>query len=83
MPPPDRRVGWIESAKVFEELGFVLRRDNEDNVAYTKLGVVFPVTLPKVESIDLYVIRCNCRTAGISEEEFFRRILKNRANQGR
>lgn len=80
MPTPDRRVGWKECAAVFEGLGFVLQRDRDDHGSYHKLGVTFPICVPKVASVDLHVIKSNCRTAGITLDEFFRLLDKIHAD---
>ncbi|RME86879.1 MAG: type II toxin-antitoxin system HicA family toxin [Zetaproteobacteria bacterium] len=65
-------VGWRDLVRVFERIGFRIRREKGDHIIMTKPGVHRPIVIPKYRQLGQDIIRANMRTAKLSREEFLR-----------
>jgi hypothetical protein len=57
---------------VFEHAGFVCVRTEGDHFVLTRPGLLRPLVIPDSEAVQVFVIRNNLRTAGLSREDYFR-----------
>ena len=56
--------------KLFERVGFSVKRTRGSHVIMNKVGVDRPLVIPKYESVDVDIIKANLRTAQMSREEY-------------
>ena len=63
---------WKILERVFRKAGFVFERQGRSHRAYTKKGLAKPIVIPTKSEILPEIIRSNMRTAGISDEEYFK-----------
>ena len=61
---------------IFEKDGFTHVRTEGDHLVFTRLGVLRPVVIPKYQSIPVFIIKNNLRTAGISRERYFELLMQ-------
>jgi len=67
-------VHYKQLASVFEQAGWVYCGTKGDHMIYKKPGALRAVVIPKYKTIPVFIIKNNLRTAGISREEYFRRL---------
>jgi len=65
-----RQVDPNKAIKVFESLGFAVKRRKGSHVSLTKLGVLRPVVIPDHGDLSIGTLRGYVRTANVSVEEF-------------
>jgi len=58
--------------RVFERAGFVCARTEGGHFVLTRPGALRPIVIPDYDSVPVFVIRNNLRTAGLSRDEYFR-----------
>lgn len=67
-------VHWRTLEAVFLRAGFVFKRQEGSHRSYVKPGIARPVVIPCYDEVPVFIIRNNLRTAGISREEYLRKI---------
>lgn len=67
-------VHWRILRKVFEKAGFRFRKGKGDHWVGEKAGCTRPVVIPEYSEIDRDIILSNLRSAGMSREEYLRRL---------
>lgn len=58
--------------KIFEKLGFVHVRTKGDHLILEKDSCLRPIVIPKYKEIPVFIINNNLRSAGVSNEEYFK-----------
>ena len=69
--PPLRPVSYKTLIRVFEQDGFVFRRQHGDHLIYTKPGVRRPLVVPTYDEVPVFIIKNLLRSAGMSRERYF------------
>ncbi len=64
-------ISYKQLARVFEAEGFVCVRTEGDHMVFTKPGIIRPVVIPKYNSVPVFIIKNNLRTAGMSRDRYF------------
>ena len=64
-------VSYRQLVRVFEAAGFRCVRIAGDHLVLTKSGIARPVVIPKYDSVPVFIIRNNLRTAGMSRDRYF------------
>ena len=67
-------VDWKTLERIFVAAGFQFARQEGSHRYYLKPGVARPVVIPAYREIPVFIIRNNLKTAGISRDEYFRRL---------
>jgi predicted RNA binding protein YcfA (HicA-like mRNA interferase family) len=67
-------VHWRRLEKVFLSVGFVFVRQQGSHRAYSRAGTARPIVIPAYDEVPVAVIKSNLKTAGLSREEYLRRI---------
>lgn len=67
-------VDWKTLERIFVVAGFQFARQEGSHRSYLKPGVARPVVIPAYREIPVFIIRNNLKTAGISRDEYFRRL---------
>jgi predicted RNA binding protein YcfA (HicA-like mRNA interferase family) len=67
-------VDWKTLERIFVTAGFQFARQEGSHRSYLKPGVARPVVIPAYREIPVFIIRNNLKTAGISRDEYFRRL---------
>lgn len=67
-------VDWKTLERIFVAAGFQFVRQEGSHRSYLKPGVARPVVIPAYREIPVFIIRNNLKTAGISRDEYFRRL---------
>ncbi|WP_219341338.1 type II toxin-antitoxin system HicA family toxin [Nevskia soli] len=62
--------------RVFAADGFRCVRTEGDHMVFTKPGITRPVVIPKYNSVPIFIIKNNLRTAGMSRERYFELLNK-------
>jgi predicted RNA binding protein YcfA (HicA-like mRNA interferase family) len=70
--PRLRPVHWKKLECVFLKAGFRFEREAGSHRLYSKEGVLRPIVIPKYDEVGIDIIKSNCRSAGISREEYFK-----------
>ena len=71
-------VHWKKLEKIFFENGFRFARQEGSHRSYVKPGVIRPVVIPAYNEVPVAIIRNNMKTAGISREEYFKLLGKQK-----
>jgi predicted RNA binding protein YcfA (HicA-like mRNA interferase family) len=71
-------VDWKTLGRIFLAAGFQFVRQEGSHCYYLKPGVGRPVVIPAYREIPVFIIRNNLKTAGISRDEYFRRLEQDR-----
>ena len=74
--PKNTPISSKKLRKFFEKQGVTCVRIAGDNYVYTKTGVSRPVVIPEWSEIPVFIIKNNLRTAGISREEYLKKIQR-------
>lgn len=61
--------------RVFNEVGFSIKRTTGSHIIMNKPGAARPIVIPKYDEVDIDIIKANLRTAQISRDEYFK-LLK-------
>lgn len=69
-------VHWRILAHVFELNGWSLSRTKGDHLVYIKQGFDRPIVIPKDNSIEVFIILNNIKTAKMSRETYFELLKK-------
>ena len=69
-------VDWKTLECVFKKAGFVFDRGKGDHRSYVKPGCLRPIVIPKYKEIDIDIIKSNMRTAGMSQDEYFKYLTE-------
>ncbi len=64
-------VSYKQLVRVFEAEGFLCVRTEGDHMVFTKPGIIRPVVIPKYNSVPVFIIKSNLRTAGMSCDRYF------------
>ena len=67
-------IHWRTLEKVFVAAGFRFARQKGSHRSYTRPGVLRPVVIPTYAEVPVAIIRKNLQTAGMSRDEYFRRL---------
>jgi len=67
-------VHWRRLEKVFLSIGFVFVRQQGSHRAYSRAGTPRPIVIPAYDEVPVAVIKSNLKTAGLSREEYLRRL---------
>jgi predicted RNA binding protein YcfA (HicA-like mRNA interferase family) len=67
-------VHWRRVEKVFLSVGFVFVRQQGSPWAYSRTGTPRPIVIPAYDEVPVTVIKSNLKTAGLSREEYLRRL---------
>jgi predicted RNA binding protein YcfA (HicA-like mRNA interferase family) len=59
---------------VFLSIGFVFVRQKGSHRAYSRVGTPRPIVIPAYDEVPVTVIKSNLKTAGLSREEYLRRL---------
>ncbi len=51
--------------------GFTFNRQNGSHRIYSKPGVLRPIVIQQRQEIDVFAIKANIRSAGITRDEYF------------
>jgi predicted RNA binding protein YcfA (HicA-like mRNA interferase family) len=62
--------------RIFEEAGFHVSRTKGDHVVMAKEGNPRPLVIPKRETVSVFIIKNNMRSAGLTREEYFEFLEK-------
>jgi predicted RNA binding protein YcfA (HicA-like mRNA interferase family) len=62
--------------RVFEAEGFRYVRTEGDHMVFTKTGVIRPVVIPRYDTVPVFIIKNNLRTAGISRDRYFELLAR-------
>ena len=57
--------------KLFERVGFSVKRTRGSHIIMNKPGVDRPLVIPKYDKVDVDIIKANLRTAHMSRDEYF------------
>lgn len=68
-------IHYKKLARVFEQSGFMLDRQEGDHLLYVKQGIKRPIVIPMYKQVPVFIIKNNLRSAGITRENYFR-LLK-------
>jgi len=58
--------------KIFERVGFKVKRTRGSHIIMNKPGIDRPIVIPKYDEVDVDIIKANLRTAQLSREEYFK-----------
>jgi predicted RNA binding protein YcfA (HicA-like mRNA interferase family) len=65
-------IDWRSLEKVFLRVGFRFARQEGSHRSYVKPGIPRPIVIPIYDEVPVSIIRTNLKTAGISQQEYFR-----------
>jgi predicted RNA binding protein YcfA (HicA-like mRNA interferase family) len=63
---------------VFERDGFICVREEGDHMIFTRHDVLRPIVIPKYNSIPVFIIKNNMRSAGMTREQYFAHLSRCR-----
>ena len=75
--PAIKPIDYSKLVNIFELDGWVYNRTKGDHLIYTKQGFNRPVVIPKWDSIPVFIIQNNMRTAGMSRERYFELLAQS------
>jgi len=58
--------------KIFERVGFKVKRTRGSHIIMNKPGIDRPIVIPKYDEVDVDIIKANLRTVQLSREEYFK-----------
>ena len=62
---------WKKLSRIFELEGWKVSRVKGDHLVYVKKGFSRPVVIPKDNSVEVFIILNNLKTAHISRKRYF------------
>jgi len=62
--------------RLFEKAGYRCVRIEGDHFVLTKPGIPRPLVIPDWDTLPVFIVRNNLRTAGMDRDEYFRLLRK-------